>query len=66
MNTIKQDWRVRGKYNSREELEDAIAKTLYQEPDISWRELGLRHGITKSTARYITVNLIIDGKVPMK
>lgn len=54
---------VTGHYETRGELEDAIAQSLTETPELPWLALGMRHGVSASTARNIAVKLIEQQRV---
>lgn len=55
--------RTTGHYGTTEALEEAIAKTLTETPDLSWLSLGIRHGISATTARNIARQLVVKGRI---
>lgn len=55
--------RTTGHYATVEQLEEAIATSLTETPDLPWLALGIRHGVSASTARNIAVKLIEQQRV---
>jgi len=52
-----------GRYETREQLEEEIQASLLNNPEMSWKALGIRHGVSPSTARNITISLIENGRI---
>lgn len=56
--------RTTGNYNSVTALEDAIAQSIMETPDLSWRSLGTEHGVAATTARNIAKRLVREERIP--
>lgn len=55
--------RTTGHYDSVASLEDAIAQSITETPDLPWRVLGEQHGVAATTARNIAKRLVREGRI---